>query len=133
MTDDLAMRLLVVGALLMGVGLVGIWWRGRLRRIRHEVVHHPPLPADLVRGRHTWVVFTTPWCATCGPTVELLRGVDHDSEVVTVDVTDRPALARQFSVRAAPTVLRADPGGAVTVRLVGASAVRDYLSEPAMA
>ena len=131
MTDDLILRLLVVTAVIAGVVATQTWWRWRHHRVRHEVVDHPALPAELLGGRPTWVVFTTPWCATCGPTADLLRRSDPDAHVVTIDVTDRPDLARDFSVRSAPTVLQTDEVGAVTRRLVGAAAVRDALSQPA--
>jgi hypothetical protein len=131
MTDDLTLRLLVVVVLLVGIAATRAWWQWHHHRVRHEEVDHPALPAELLGGGTTWVVFTTPWCATCGPTTDLLRRSDPDAHVVTIDVTDRPDLARDFSVRSAPTVLRTDEVGAVTRRLVGAAAVRDALSQPA--
>ena len=82
------------------------------------------LPAGVATGgRPAWVVFTTAYCAVCPHVVERL-GVDRpDDEVVVVDVGEHPELAARFSVRRAPTVLRADADGAVVARLSGAEAV----------
>ena len=72
----------------------------------------------------TWVVFTTPYCASCGPIVEHLEGVDPDARVVTVDASRHTGLARDFLVRQAPTVFEADGGGLPVRRFGGAEAVR---------
>jgi thioredoxin-related protein len=73
-------------------------------------------------------VFTTPYCASCGPVKASLAEVDPAAEIVTVDATREPHLADAFAVRSAPTVLLADRAGEVQARLVGAPAVRNYLS-----
>jgi hypothetical protein len=99
-------------------------WRQSLQTERRP---HPNLPADLLDGAaRTWVVFTTPLCASCGPARDHLAASDPDARIVTVDATRRPELADAFHVRSVPTVLLADDSGAVQERLVGASAVRDY-------
>ena len=59
---------------------------------------------------------------------EHLAAQDPTAGIVTVDATREPHLAAAFSVRSAPTVLLADRDGTVRTRLVGAPAVRDYLS-----
>ena len=89
----------------------------------------PPVPARLLAGaERTWVVFTTPYCASCGPVEERLRTTEPDSRVVKIDATRQPSLAEAFHVRSAPTVLLADGKGTVQARLVGASAVEAYIS-----
>jgi hypothetical protein len=101
-------------------------WQAGLQR---NPGHHPTVPAALTNGAdRTWVVFTTPYCATCGPVKDQLAEADPGARVVTVDATREPHLADSFSVRSAPTVLLADAAGEVRARLVGADAVRDYLA-----
>jgi len=124
-------RAVVVVTILFAIALVGRLyrsWRGRLQTQRPA---HPLVPASLLAGAsRTWVVFTSPYCATCGPVEELLRASDPEARVVKVDATREPHLADAFSVRAAPTVLLADGGGRVTARLVGAEAVDSYVGRP---
>ena len=104
-------------------------WRARLSSDRRPV---PRLPADLMEGAdRTWVVFTTPMCASCGPVIERLQEADPSARVVTVDATRELPLADAFRIRSAPTVLLADASGTVQTRLVGASAVEAYVRSPA--
>lgn len=86
--------------------------------------------ADLTRdGRETWVVFTTPYCATCGPVIDKLSATGTD--VVTVDAAEHPDLSGALRIKAAPTAVLAGAGGRVVTRLVGPAAVDDYLSRTA--
>ncbi len=102
-------------------------WRAGLQRERRP---HPALPSALLDGaERTWVLFTTPYCATCGPVKEQLAASDPNARVVTVDATREPRLAETFHVRSAPTALLADHDGRVQARLVGAGAVAEYLQE----
>ena len=117
---------LIVLALIVGRRMY-VAWQARLQR-----PHAPTrrLPAELLDGaERTWVVFTTPFCASCGPVKELLAEEDPSARIVTVDATREPHLADAFAVRSAPTVLLADRIGEVQARLVGAPAVRTYLAE----
>ena len=101
-------------------------WRARLQAAQPE---HPTMPASLWEGsERTWVVFTSPFCATCGPVSERLQESDPGARVVKVDATREPHLADAFSVRSAPTVLLADGQGRVQARLVGAEAVEEYVA-----
>ena len=115
----------IVLALILGRRLY-VQWQARLQR---TPTSSPLVPSELL-GDHdrTWVVFTTPYCASCGPVKEQLASQDPAAGIVTVDATREPHLADAFAVRSAPTVLLADRAGAVQARLVGAPAVRDYLS-----
>jgi len=125
-------RLVVVAAIVVGGLLVDRLYRRWTTRVRNHAPSHPRLPERVTRGAdRTWVVFTTPYCATCGPVEEQLRASDPGAHVVRVDATREPALAEAFSVRAAPTVLLADAAGEVTTRLVGAEAVDAYVRNPA--
>ena len=123
------MKLLVVAAIVVGLVIgrrVYVQWQARLQR--HPSTS-PRVPSELLGDAdRTWVVFTTPYCASCGPVKEQLAAEDPMADVVTVDATREPHLADAFAVRSAPTVLLADATGAVRARLVGAPAVRDYLS-----
>ena len=124
----LAIVLAIVFALLLATRLYR-QWRRRLAADQRPV---PRLPAALLDGaERTWVVFTTPMCASCGPVVERLRDAEPDARVVTVDATREMPLADAFRVRSAPTVLLADGTGQVQTRLVGAAAVDRYVRSPA--
>ena len=123
------MKFAVVAAIVLAL-IVGrrmyVQWQARLQR---HPASSPRVPSELLGDAdRTWVVFTTPFCASCGPVKEQLAELDPSSEIVTVDATREPRLADAFAVRSAPTVLLADRGGNVQARLVGAPAVRDYLA-----
>lgn len=124
----MTVRLLVVAgllALMVGGRLAYRRWR---RRIESDTGPVPRLPARLLDGaERTWVVFTTPYCGSCGPLAERLQADDPGARVVTVDATREPALADDFRIRSAPTVLLAGAGGDVHGRFVGVAAVDAYL------
>ena len=121
-------RLFVVVALLALFVLASVAYRRRQERLQEGPDVHPPVPAALRDGAaRTWVVFTTPWCASCGPVEARLREADPGARVVRVDATRDPVLAGAFSVRSAPTAVLADSEGRVQARLVGAQAVDRYL------
>ena len=112
-------RLLITAAVLLLVALGARLYR-RWREGLAAPVAVPPLSAELLDGaERTWVVFTTPFCAQCGPVMERIGTVDPGAHIVTVDVADRPDLADRFAVRTAPTVLLAGADGFVRARLVG--------------
>jgi thiol-disulfide isomerase/thioredoxin len=122
-------KLLVVAAIVLGLILgrrIYVQWQAGLQRPPES---SPRVPNELLGDAdRTWVVFTTPFCASCEPVKTQLADQDPAAEIVTVDATREPHLADAFAVRSAPTVLLADRGGNVQARLVGAPAVRDYLS-----
>jgi hypothetical protein len=120
-------RLVVVVAVLLAVGLGLRLYRARRAALLDEQPRHPLVPASLREGaERTWVLFTTPYCATCGPVEEHLRAADPRARIVRVDATAEPHLADAFRVRTAPTVVLADASGRVQERLVGADAVRQW-------
>jgi hypothetical protein len=115
-------KLLIVAAVIFVIiagKVVHRRWKLGLQR----PVDHPRLPDELAGG---WVVFTTPYCATCEPVKERLRSLDPAAPVHTVDATREPRLAEAFAIRSAPTALLSDAAGNVQRRLVGAAAVADY-------
>jgi hypothetical protein len=124
-------RGVVVLAIVFGVALVARLYRQWRVGVRTARPAHPVVPASLRDGAdRTWVLFTTPYCATCGPVEARLRASDPGARVVKVDATREPHLASAFSIRSAPTALLADAAGVVTARLVGAEAVEDYVRSP---
>lgn len=126
---DLTLRLAVVGVLVLVMLAGTLAWRRRQGRAASGPAEHPPVPAALLDGAaRTWLVFTTPWCASCGPATDRLREIDPAARFVTVDATVEPDLAGAFYVRSAPTALLADGAGAVRQRLVGAEAVERYVA-----
>ena len=121
-------RLAVVVALLFAVALVARLYRQWQARLVDERPEHPLVPESLRAGsERTWVVFTSPYCATCGPVADRLQASDPHARVVKVDASREPHLADAFSIRSAPTVLLADGDGRVQARLVGAEAVESYI------
>jgi len=123
-------RAVIVVVILLAVALAGRLYRAWRTRLQDERPAHPLIPASLRAGAHrTWVIFTSPYCATCGPVEARLRASDPAARVVKVDATRETQLADAFSIRSAPTVLLADSDGYVTARLVGAGAVDDHLRQ----
>lgn len=125
-------RLVVVIVLALVVLLVARLYRQWRHGIRSESPAVPPLPASVWAGaERTWVIFTTPLCASCGPIESQLRSTDPTANVVSIDATREPNLSRAFKVKAAPTVLLADGAGRVQARLVGVDAFERYVRNPA--
>ncbi len=123
------MKVLVVVAFVVGFVVARRWHLARTARLRSDQAAVPNLPGEMVAGaERTWVVFTTRFCAQCGPVEALLRAREPHSKVVKVDAEREPALARAFRVHSAPTVLLANDAGVVQQRLVGADAVRGYFA-----
>ena len=82
--------------------------------------HHGHIdPADLVGldgHREAYVEFTHPLCAECREWEDRLRDTG-DRPLVTVDVRDRPELARKYGIAIVPTVVAVSADGAVLDRL----------------
>lgn len=128
------MKLVIVAAIVVGL-VVGrrlyLQYQARLQAHTPTIRRVPP---ELRSGaERTWIVFTTPLCASCGPVKDQIELEDPSARIITVDATREPHLAEAFEVRSAPTVVLADADGAVQARLVGAPAVRDYLARSATA
>jgi thiol-disulfide isomerase/thioredoxin len=121
----IALRVLIVVVIVLAIALGTRLYRAWRMRIGADTEPVPRLPNALLDGERTWVVFTTPYCATCEPVVKALQS--KGDRVVKVDATREPRLADDFRIKAAPTALLADATGEVQTRLVGADAVRDYV------
>jgi hypothetical protein len=74
-------------------------------------------PADLngLRGDRAYVEFTHPLCTDCREWEERLES--EPEPVLTLDVRERPELARKYGIAVVPTVFRVGPDGAVLKRL----------------
>jgi hypothetical protein len=122
-------RGIVVIVILFAIALAARLYKSWRAGVRTEQPAHPRVPESLLAGAaRTWVLFTSPYCASCGPVEARLR--ETGSRVVKVDATREPHLADAFRIRSAPTVLLADGAGNVTARLVGAEAVDSYVRRP---
>jgi hypothetical protein len=88
----------------------------RLRGISPR--HHPQMDtADLegMDGLPAYVEFTHPLCSECHDWERRLTS--EPEPLLTLDVSERPDLARKYGVAVVPTVLKVAPDGAVLERL----------------
>ena len=81
------------------------------------------LPTSITAGRgRTWVLFTTPFCATCRQVEAQLARHDPHTPVVRIDASRETELAARFAVMTAPTLLLAGGDGVVLGQYVGTEA-----------
>ncbi len=88
----------------------------RLRGIsprHHDRIDVADLPA--ATGPRTYVEFTHPLCSECQEWEERLSG--GEAPLVTLDVRERPDLARKYGIAIVPTVLAVGADGQVLERL----------------
>ena len=135
-------RLLILVALVAVVGLATVVYRRRVaadaalgaRNSSDDrtavgapdwpILDHGVLDPD---AACTWVIFTTPFCASCALVEsDLERAFPHHA-VRMVDATEQPELAGTYQVRRAPTTLLADHEGNILERLVGPEGVRSFI------
>ena len=122
-------RLVVVLALVAVVFAARLWLAGRFRRDDRRELPEALFPEWVTGGAdRTWVVFSTPYCATCGPVAAELASADPGAHVEVVDATEHPGLADAFGVRRSPTVFATNATGRPELRLTGAEAVREHLA-----
>lgn len=84
--------------------------------MREEVVGAP------FGSAATFVQFSGPFCAQCGPTRRLLQEISEQYDGVVhidIDCEERMDLVRQYGVMRTPTVLILDPTGMIVKRGVG--------------
>lgn len=126
-------RLLVLAVLIAGIAGTTLWYRRRsaadagLGASDAAGDAWPALPSDLRGDRPTWIVLSTPLCASCGQVTDALAEAFPHHRVRRVDATERTELADDYALRRAPTTLLADPDGAILARLVGPEAVIDFV------
>lgn len=109
-------------AIVVALGVAVLWTARVYLRAQARPVDtggFPPLPADVVGGNATWVIFTTEYCATCAPVKERIARLDPTADLVEIDVARRPDLATTYQVRTAPTVLFASANRTIQARFVG--------------
>ena len=124
-TAGWALGLLVAGLALLAaatglcVGCEAYRLGARLRGIRERRIDRFDLGdlADVTApGEGELVVeFTHPLCSDCRELEQRLRSEGRN--VVTVDVRQRPELARKYGIALVPTAVALDATGAVTARL----------------
>jgi hypothetical protein len=88
----------------------------RLRGIsarHHDRIDTADLPGAV--GERTYVEFTHPLCSECQEWERRLSG--EGAPLVTLDVRDRPDLARKYGIAVVPTVLAVGADGEVLERL----------------
>jgi thiol-disulfide isomerase/thioredoxin len=121
-------RLLIVAVVLAGVGAATWWYQRRSLADAGRGAHDlDPLPVQYRHGVATWLIFTTPVCASCKAVEAALRDAFPHHRVEKIDATEHPDLAARYDVRRAPTTLLADANGTIVERLVGPEAVRDFV------
>jgi len=132
------LRLLIIGGLLAVASVAYVWWSRQQGRVQHVVVAGALTPSDLgaPRGqRATFVQFSTPMCAKCPPTRDLLLRVAADDPYVThieIDASENLDLARRLDIMRTPTTLLLDSDGVVVSRMNGAPSeaqAREALAE----
>jgi len=126
-------RLLVIALLGLGVGGLSFRYRrgvaddarlgGASSGTEWPVVAAAHLSTD---APCTWLIFTTPWCASCEQVRSLLTDAFPHHEVRTIDATVDIALGEAYDVQRAPTTLLVDHHGGVLERLVGPEAVLEF-------
>ncbi len=124
------MRLVIVGALLVVLGVGMLINRRRLATNTEVDAQGGTIPADLRGSDRTWLVFSTPMCATCGPVETLLREHDTDATVTGIDATTRPDLVDLLEIRSAPTLIEADARGVILRRVSGPGPVTEFVRDP---
>ncbi|MDN4475238.1 thioredoxin family protein [Demequina sp. SYSU T00192] len=120
------LRIIIVVAILAVATGAALWWRRRQGMVR-EVERAGALSSATLgakRGYHaTFVQFSTPMCAKCPPTAQLLRRIaEEDARVVhiEIDAAERLDLARELEIMRTPTILLLDGDGVVVSRISGA-------------
>lgn len=91
----------------------------------------PPEVLTALDGDVTLVMFTTQFCANCKYTRPVLRDLAEHTDGISyaeIDLTDKPALAKELSVLSTPTTLAVAASGVEILR-VGGVPKRDDLLE----
>ena len=118
--------LLVAGLALLAAGTgfcvgcemyrIGARLRG-IRVRRFDRVELAEIGAPVLAGAEIVVAFSHPLCTDCRELIIELEGGGR--RVVTVDVRERPDLARKYGIALVPTAVAVASDGRVTARLAG--------------
>ena len=124
---DVTLALIVLGALVLLAGALGVFLKRNAERARsvsgEELVDVAALGLDRLGARATIVQFSTEMCSRCPGVQRTIAGLVEDQPEVAfvhVDVTHRPELASEFKLLQTPTVLVLDETGRPRTRLTGA-------------
>lgn len=121
-------RLLVVLAVLGALASVRPVLAARRGRAERAPLPQADLSALVAPdAARTWVVFTTPYCVSCGPVRAELERTFPDDAVVTIDAAERPDLTDRLGVRRSPTVFELDAEGAIVDRHIGPEQARSRM------
>jgi thiol-disulfide isomerase/thioredoxin len=126
--------LVVALAAASGLGLVLRRRAGRFRARQARSAPDVLTAADLgspLGEQATLVQFSTPFCAPCRPTRQILAQVAGLADGVThveVDATTRLDLVQRLRVNSTPTVLVLGPDGAIVKRAAGLPRKADVIA-----
>ncbi len=121
-------RIVIVVALLAAFGAAKFLYDRRTAAVADRSSLDLPMIPERLRGPgRTWLVFSTEFCATCGPVTERIRALHPDDTVHKVMVEDNVPLADSFRVQTAPTLVEADGNGTVVRSVAGAEHVLRYV------
>ena len=114
MLERLLILLLVVALLAAGWGLLRLWRRRQLARLRRQT----PLAGIVPAGRPAVVAFSTPRCVECRarqqPALErLARSLGEAATVRTISALDHPELVSQIGILTVPATVVVDARGVV--------------------
>ncbi len=119
--------LIVIAAILAASTVAYLWWDRRDGRVRRLQDPEGALSSEKIGGkrgaRATFVQFSTPMCAKCPGTRELLKRVAADYPGVThvdIDAAERLDMAREFDIMRTPTILVLNHEGVPVARISGA-------------
>ncbi|MFD5225207.1 TlpA family protein disulfide reductase [Microbacterium sp. NPDC058342] len=118
----LASALISVAALVGVAVLVGVLWRVRDGRRRHGTGALDLAELGVRPGRVALVQFTTETCARCPQVRRMLQGLASALaavDLVEVDLTHRPDLARRHHVLSTPTTFLVDADATLFARFNG--------------
>ncbi len=97
-------KFLIVVAIVFVLALAPRIWRMRKLADQRDQQGLPDVPPALRGPEATYLVFTTRYCAQCGPVEQALRS-RPGATVHVIDVEREPQLAQNYRVRSAPTVV----------------------------
>lgn len=121
------MRWMIVATMVVLLVAAKIAYDRRTARLSSPPVDAlPSVPAEVLGPGRTWLVFSTELCATCGPVAAALERRFPADTVRLLRVEDHPDLAKDFSIRTAPTVMEVAADGAVATTLAGAAAASEF-------
>ena len=124
-------RLVIVGAVVVVALLINLWQRKRRVDAPTQGAGEVPSQvdrADFVRPEAPWLVlaFTSATCQTCSDIERKVRVLETNNVAIQIlEYTTERALHARYKIDAVPTVLMADPNGAVQANFLGPVSATD--------